>query len=133
MSAFLIVCGAINGLLSVALGAFAAHALKASLSASSLATFYTANEYHMAHSLVLLALGILMRSESSSALIKYSGFAFLAGILLFSGSLYVLSITGIKSLGMITPIGGVGFIVGWALLVAYGWKKPVTSGGMHGH
>lgn len=122
MPRFLISCAAISGLLSVVLGAFGSHGLRNVLSPSSLATFHTANEYHIVHSLALLALGVLARVELGSSLVKYSGFAFILGIILFSGSLYLLAVSGMKVLGIITPLGGFSFLLGWALLAIYGLK-----------
>ena len=105
--------GAIFGFLSVALGAFGAHALSGRLSEKYLAIYHTAVQYQMYHSLALLALGLWMQSHSSP-LANLSGWAFLIGILIFSGSLYALSLTEIRVLGAITPIGGVAFLIGWA-------------------
>jgi len=106
---------AISGALAVAFGAFGAHGLESALSAESLATFSTANKYHMYHSLAMIASAwTYARWHQRAAII--SGWAFLTGILIFSGSLYLLAITGLSWLGAITPIGGVAFIVGWIAL-----------------
>ncbi len=110
----LLTTGAVSGLLAVALGAFGAHALKASLAADLLEIYHTGNAYHFYHSFALLAVGFLSLHTGGRSLAA-SGWCFLAGILLFSGSLYLLAVTGIRALGAITPIGGVLFIVGWAL------------------
>lgn len=108
--------GAVNGVLVVALGAFGAHGLKHRLSTEQLAIFDTAVQYHSAHALGLLCIGILAHWLPESGLIRWAGWSLVLGIILFSGSLYVLSVTGLKGLGVITPFGGFAFIVGWALL-----------------
>lgn len=107
---------ALSGALAVSLGAFGAHALKARLTESGLlGTYETAVAYHFYHTLALLAIGLLAM-KFPSATLNWSGYAMMAGILIFSGSLYVLSLSGIKWLGAITPIGGLAMIVGWVLL-----------------
>ncbi|MDC0714596.1 DUF423 domain-containing protein [Stigmatella sp. ncwal1] len=117
-----IVLGAANAFLSVAAGAFGAHALKARLSQDLLAIFETGARYHMYHALGLLAVGLLAQSRPS-ALLSGAGWAMLAGIVLFSGSLYALALSGVRALGAITPLGGVGFLVGWALLALGAWRQ----------
>ena len=120
---FLIV-GSISGMLSVMIGAFGAHALKATLEANNrMETFETAVKYQFYHSLALVLLGLLMVQFQHKAFAT-SGYGFIAGILIFSGSLYVLSLTGITKLGAITPLGGLAFIVGWAAM-AWGILKSV--------
>ena len=116
---FFIIAGAINGFLSVALGAFGAHALKERLSEKYLAIWETAVQYQMFHALALIAIGILMSNKLLGHVtsLNTAGYLILVGIVLFSGSLYVLSLTGIGILGAITPIGGVAFLVGWILLI----------------
>jgi uncharacterized membrane protein YgdD (TMEM256/DUF423 family) len=109
------VLGAVLAGLAVGLGAFAAHSLRATVSAADLATFETGVRYHMYHALALLAVaGALARWPSGSA--TAAGWCFTAGIALFSGSLYLLVITGPRWLGAITPLGGVAFVLGWGLL-----------------
>ncbi len=103
--------------LAVAAGAFGAHALRAQLSIADLATFDTAARYQMYHALALVAVGLLDRQRGDRRL-TLAGWAFLAGIVLFSGSLYGLTLTGIRGLGAITPLGGLGFLAGWGLV---GW------------
>jgi len=110
--------GGLAALAAVALGAFGAHALKSRLSAETLAVWHTAVEYHIYHALGLLAVGLLTQQLPGSALLKWSGWAMLAGIILFSGSLYALALSGERWLGAITPVGGMTFVVAWALLVA---------------
>ncbi len=100
------------GFLSVAFGAFGAHALSKTLSPEMMTTFETGVKYQMYHSLALLALA-LIQQQTQIDLLAYSGWAFILGILIFSGSLYILSITGMKWLGVITPIGGIWFLFGW--------------------
>ncbi|MFJ7970036.1 DUF423 domain-containing protein [Psychrobacillus sp. NPDC096389] len=114
-----IIAGAINGFLAVALGAFGAHALKEKLSEKYLAIWETAVQYQMFHALALIAVGILMSSKllGPVSTLNTAGSLILAGIILFSGSLYVLSLTGVGVLGAITPIGGVAFLVGWVMII----------------
>jgi uncharacterized membrane protein YgdD (TMEM256/DUF423 family) len=114
-------CAAFSAMLSVILGAFAAHGLKSKLSESLLMTFQTGVQYQMYHSLALILLVILYRQMPQSLLLYSAGFMF-AGIILFSGSLYMLALTQIKWFGPITPIGGVCFIVGWALIIVAAFK-----------
>lgn len=111
-----IAIAALNMFIAVAAGAFGAHGLKAILTPEMLAIWQTAVHYQMIHALALLAAGILMQ-HWTEALLKTSALAFLSGILVFSGSLYALALTGIKILGAITPVGGVAFLIGWAMLV----------------
>ena len=108
-----------NGMLAVILGAFGAHALRARLDDRALGIYETAVQDHFAHSLALLAVGRLYRSAVSPRLLGFAGFAFSLGLVLFSGSLYLLSVTGIRWLGAITPLGGLAFIAGWSLLLAW--------------
>lgn len=109
--------GSINAFLFVALGAFGAHALKPKLEANGyLQTYETAVQYHMIHSLALIAIAILMQHLDATGLLHGAGWAIFIGIILFSGSLYALSVTGMSVLGAITPIGGVAFLIGWALV-----------------
>lgn len=117
-----IVLGAASAFLSVAAGAFGAHALKARLSADLLTIFETGARYHMYHSLGLIAVGLVAQARPSP-LLNGAGWAMLAGILLFSGSLYALALTGVRALGAITPLGGLGFLVGWVLLALGAWRQ----------
>ena len=104
-------------LTAVALGAFGAHALKGRLSAEMLAVWRAGVEYHIYHALGLLAVGLVTMQLPESALLKWSGWLMLAGILLFSGSLYALALSGEGRLGAITPVGGFAFLAAWALFV----------------
>tara|TARA_B110000240_G_scaffold72621_2_gene82622 strand:+ start:493 stop:864 length:372 start_codon:yes stop_codon:yes gene_type:complete len=112
---------ACSAMLSVILGAFAAHGLKTKLSETLLNTFQTGVQYQMYHSLAIMLLIILYRQMPQSLLLYSAGFM-IAGIVLFSGSLYMLAITQIKWFGPITPLGGVCFTIGWALLIAAALK-----------
>lgn len=124
MARYFISLAALGGFLAVAIGAFGAHALRARLDEYSMGVFQTAVQYHFYHSLSLLAVGLLCLWQPQSRLLMSSGLAFLFGILVFSGSLYLLSLTGARWLGAITPLGGVSFLLGWALLVAAAWRLP---------
>lgn len=137
--------GAILGGLSVGLGAFAAHGLDGvfvehysgqtrvvagetvPLAKKFLNDFKTGAEYQMFHSLALLVVGLLMERRATRAL-SIAGWSFTVGIVLFSGSLYILTLTGATKWGMVTPLGGVAFLIGWAsLAVAAGRRESVTS------
>lgn len=107
--------GAISGGLAVAAGAFGAHALKTRLDEYSLGVFQTGASYQMYHALALLAVG-LVPPDNRADLLRGAGWAFTIGTVLFSGSLYALALSGVRVLGAITPLGGVGFLVGWTLL-----------------
>ena len=109
--------GGINAALVVMLGAFGAHGLKARMSADMLAVYQTGVHYHLFHALGLLVVGLVAMHISDSAYLRWSGWLMLVGIVLFSGSLYVLSVTGLRWLGAITPFGGVSFIAAWVLFV----------------
>ena len=103
--------------LAVAAGAFASHALKDKLSERAIEIFETAARYQMYHALALLLVALLLtRVETPTPFLTAAGFAFIAGIAIFSGSLYALSLSGIKWLGAITPIGGAAFLIGWGCL-----------------
>lgn len=116
MTQLFLVLASINGFVAVALGAFAAHALRNSMEPTLLATFQTGVQYQMTHALALAAIGILSIQFPQNTLLKTSGFLFIVGILLFSGSLYALSLSGIRWLGAITPLGGLCFLAAWATL-----------------
>ena len=115
--------GAIFGGLSVAAGAFASHALRSQLSDRLLAVFETGTRYQMYHALALILVALLLgRATEGQGWLVASGTAMTLGILLFSGSLYALSFTGIKMLGAVTPLGGVAFLVGWGCLAFSAFK-----------
>jgi len=114
--------GSVSAFVAVLLGAFAAHGLKTRLSADMLATFEVGARYHMYHALALLAVSwAYARWPGSTA--AASGWLFVAGTLLFSGSLYALSLTGVRWLGAITPFGGLAFLAGWLCLALAAWKS----------
>ena len=108
--------GAVLGGLAVAAGAFGAHSLRDRLDARAMANFQTAAQYQMFHALALIAVGLLIASGRGGSAAQVAGWSFLAGTLVFSGSLYVLVLAGLPWLGAITPIGGVLLIVGWVAL-----------------
>lgn len=112
--------GALLAFLSVAFGAFGAHLLKNHLSADALSVFETGVRYQMYHSLGLILIGLLALTvlHESAGLLGWAGGLMTLGIVLFSGSLYVLSISGIRLFGIITPFGGVAFLAAWALVAA---------------
>lgn len=116
---FFLIAGALNALLSVGFGAFGAHLLEGRVADKYLDTWQTAVQYQMFHSIGLMVVAILMSSSLLGPLssLNWAGYLMLAGIVIFSGSLYVLSLTGISILGAITPIGGVAFIAGWIMLI----------------
>jgi len=116
-----LVCGAVNGFVAVAAGAFGAHGLKKILSPDMLEVFRTGAQYQMYHALALLALG-LFAQQRPSAWVDASGYAMTTGIVLFSGSLYALAVTGVRPLGIITPFGGLGFLAGWVLFAVAAWR-----------
>jgi len=123
-----LVLGALNGALAVLLGAFGAHGLKKSLTEDLMQVYQTGVQYHFYHTLGLLVIGAVALHLGESALLKWSGWSMLCGMLLFSGSLYALAISGIRVLGAITPIGGVFFIVAWVLLaLALSGAQPVDG------
>ncbi len=107
--------GAVSGFVAVALGAFAAHGLKARLGADMLAVFETGVRYQMFHALGLFAVAWSC-SRRPGKLAPASGWLFVAGTLLFSGSLYALALTGERALGVVTPLGGLAFLAGWLCL-----------------
>ncbi len=112
-----IILGALNAFLSVALGAFGAHGLEKMVEPKYLETWNTGVQYQMFHAGGLLIIGVLLSKLPGNALLSWSGWFMLIGIIIFSGSLYVLVLTKIGVLGAITPIGGVSFLVAWVLLI----------------
>ena len=112
--------GAVSAGLAVALGAFAAHGLRSRISPEALQTFETGARYHMYHALALLAVA-WAATRWPGAAVTAAGWLFVAGTLLFSGSLYLLAVTGVRVLGAITPFGGVAFILGWLALAWAAW------------
>jgi uncharacterized membrane protein YgdD (TMEM256/DUF423 family) len=113
--------GALSGFVGVALGAFAAHALKGRLDADHLVTFEVAVRYQMYHAFALLAVG-WAHTRWPGVVLTASGWLFVIGTVLFSGSLYVLSLSGTRWLGAITPLGGVALLAGWLCMMWAVWK-----------
>ncbi len=116
--------GSLHALLAVALGAFGAHVLKGRLAQDMLDVFQTGVQYHMAHALGLILIGILVHLAPAAASLKAAGWLLSTGIFLFSGSLYLLSVSGVRWLGMITPLGGVAFVAGWGVLALTAFRSP---------
>ena len=114
------------GFTGVALGAFAAHGLKNRLSAEYLAIFHTGVTYQLVHALALFGVALLA-AHLPGRVVTWAGIAFVVGILLFSGSLYVLTMTGISKLGIITPFGGLAFLLGWFFLGLAAWRLQLTA------
>ncbi|BCR03770.1 UPF0382 membrane protein YwdK [Desulfuromonas versatilis] len=109
--------GAGNAFLAVALGAFGAHILKARLAADMFAIWQTAVQYHLPHAVGLVVVGILIHLLPGNAMLNWAGWLLVVGMLLFSGSLYLLALSGLRWLGAITPLGGVALLGAWAALV----------------
>jgi len=116
MAKFYLVLGSLNALLVVLIGAFGAHGLKAKLTVENMAIFQTGVQYHFYHAVGLILVGLIALQLSSPPYLRWSAGLMLMGIILFSGSLYALSITNIRWLGMITPFGGMAFILAWLML-----------------
>jgi uncharacterized membrane protein YgdD (TMEM256/DUF423 family) len=117
-----IVTGSLLAMIGVAIGAFGTHGLSALLDANGRAdTFRTATQYQMYHALALLAVAWLS-TQSASRFVQYAGYLFTAGIIVFSGSLYVLAIFNLGFMGAIAPLGGAAFIAGWGCLVWSAWQ-----------
>jgi uncharacterized membrane protein YgdD (TMEM256/DUF423 family) len=121
MERVFIVCGALSAFVAVAAGAFGAHALRARLGPELLAVFETAARYQMYHALALIAVAWAI-SRWGTPQLRAAGWLFLAGTILFSGSLYLLALTGVRGLGAVTPFGGLCFLAGWLLLAFGVWR-----------
>ena len=117
----LLVAAGVLGALGVGLGAFGAHGLRGRLG-DSISAWQTATEYHLVHVVALLGVVVLARMSSDALMLRVSGWAFVAGIVAFSGSLYGLALGGPRWLGPVTPLGGLAFILGWSALVVYGMR-----------
>jgi uncharacterized membrane protein YgdD (TMEM256/DUF423 family) len=122
MERMFFIVGSLAAFMAVGLGAFASHALKARLAPELLASFETGARYQMYHALALLGVA-WAQTRWPGVLVLTSGWLFVAGILLFSGSLYVLALSGLRSLGAITPFGGLAFLAGWLCLAAAAWLR----------
>ena len=116
MARLFLAIASILGALSVAGGAFGAHALKGKLTDTALGSFETGVRYQMYHAIALLIVALLLAQYPDVKALAITGWCFVAGVILFSGSLYGLSLAGFKALGPVTPLGGVAFIAGWLLL-----------------
>ncbi len=117
-----VLLGSLSAFLGVALGAFGAHGLKNRVTPDMLAVWQTGVQYHLVHALGLLLIGILCHLLPETSLVRSAGWFLLSGTVLFSGSLYVMVLSDIRALGMITPLGGVAFLVGWLMLAVAGWQ-----------
>lgn len=123
MSGRWIVVAALNGLIAVAAGAYAAHGLAESAGAASAHWMETASRYQMWHALALLAVALLRRDLSLQPWLAAAGWAFLVGILLFCGSLYLMALSDIRAVAWVTPFGGLALLAGWGALAMYGWRR----------
>lgn len=117
-----VLLGSASAFLGVALGAFGAHGLKSKVVPEMLKVWETAVLYHLFHALALILIGILCVLLPEANSVRHAGWAMFAGTVLFSGSLYLLVLTGAKPLGIITPLGGVAFLAGWLLLAIAAWQ-----------
>lgn len=125
MSRIFIALGAVNTFLCVVLGALGAHWLKAMLTANMLTNFQIGVQYHFYHAIGLILVGLAMDRFPQARALKFSGILMMAGIILFSGTLYVVSLTGWRGLGMVAPLGGSSYMASWLLLAYAAWKhKP---------
>ncbi|MBS1561047.1 MAG: DUF423 domain-containing protein [Bacteroidetes bacterium] len=131
MARIILLAAGISGALAVALGAMGAHALRDVLDIASMDIYTKAASYHLSHTLALFGVGLLALSRPSRT-VQMAAIAFGSGIVLFSGSLYAFALTGVRALGMITPFGGIAFIMGWLLVAKAAWrigKVPVILNG----
>jgi uncharacterized membrane protein YgdD (TMEM256/DUF423 family) len=119
-----VMAGAILMAIGVMLGAFGAHVLQARLTPKQLASFQTGTHYHVLHALGLLIVGVVARVTTDSAPLRWSARLMLAGIVLFSGSIYLMTAGAPRWLGMVAPLGGVSFMVAWALLARHALSAP---------
>ena len=122
MTKLFLILGSINAAAAVSMGAFGAHSLKAKIPEDMLSVFQTAVQYHFYHALGLLIVGLLSMYLKPDRYIVIAGWMMFIGIVLFSGSLYVLSISGIRWLGIITPFGGIAFILSWIFVAVAIWR-----------
>ena len=125
MGKVFLLLAAINGFLAVALGAFGAHGLGARLTADLMTTYQTAVQYHFYHSLALLGVALLSLQFPAAALPRASGYLFFGGMVLFSGSLYLVALTGVSRFGAIAPIGGLVFLAGWLCLCIFAASRQI--------
>ncbi|AJS59630.1 DUF423 domain-containing protein [Paenibacillus sp. IHBB 10380] len=113
--------------LSVAIGAFGAHLLEPRIGKDALEVYETGVQYHMIHGLALILVGITVGQRGESKKLNVAGWMFIVGVIVFSGSLYILSISGIKVLGAITPLGGIAFIIGWLYFMSDVLRRGKSS------
>lgn len=127
MARIFLIIAAISGFFAVAIGAFAAHGMKQFLSPAAIETVKTAVQYQFYHTSALLLVGLWLLHKPATSGLKAGGLAFILGSLLFSGSLYALALGAPRWLGPLTPLGGLCFLVGWALLIRAAWRlQPNT-------
>jgi uncharacterized membrane protein YgdD (TMEM256/DUF423 family) len=117
-----VLLGGLSAFLGVALGAFGAHGLKSRVTPEMLTVWQTAVHYHLVHALGLILVGLLCLLIPEAPLLRNAGWMLLTGTVLFSGSLYLMVLSDIRALGMITPLGGIAFLIGWLLLVIAAWQ-----------
>ena len=122
-----LLAGCLAALSGVACGAFGAHALKTRVGADLLEVWQTGAAYHFYHALGLLAVGLVAAIAGPSRTLKWAGALMIAGLLLFSGSLYLLALTGIRAIGAVTPLGGLAWIVAWGLFAAAVWRRRLPA------
>ncbi len=127
MQSIFLFFGALSALIGVGMGAFGAHALKNVISPEMLTVYQTGVNYQMWHALGLIGTALIRRHEPASRLLTWAGWLMLLGIVLFSGSLYLLAIMDLKQLGMVTPFGGVSFLLAWSLLAVYAARTPPSG------
>jgi uncharacterized membrane protein YgdD (TMEM256/DUF423 family) len=127
MQSIFLFFGALFALIGVGMGAFGAHGLKNLISPEMLAVYQTGVSYQMWHALGLIGIALVRRHEPESRLLNWAGWLMLIGIVLFSGSLYLLAVMDVKQLGMVTPFGGVSFLVAWLLLTVYAARTPRST------
>lgn len=115
--------GSLSAFFGVALGAFGAHGLKTRVAPEMLVTWNTGVLYHLIHALALLLIGVLCHLLPNANLARTAGWFIVAGTVLFSGSLYILVLSNVRAFGMITPLGGVAFLIGWLMLAMAAWRS----------
>ena len=128
MSRWFLFLGSLNGFLAVAMGAFGTHGLRGQITADALHAFQTGSDYQAIHGLALLATGLLAGQRGAEPWLNVAGWCLLAGTLLFAGSLYMLALSGIRSLALITPVGGALLLAGWLCLAVSILRQPTGSG-----
>ncbi|MGR9087653.1 MAG: DUF423 domain-containing protein [Gammaproteobacteria bacterium] len=127
MRSIFLFLGALSALTGVAMGAFGAHGLKGVLSPESLSIYQTGVSYQMWHALGLCGIAQLRHRDPKAVILDYAGWLMFCGILLFSGSLYLLTLLDLKWLGMITPVGGLGFLMAWLLVAVFAVRTQSSS------